>query len=315
MSNKEKYRDFCTTEPEIPIFSKDWWLDSVCGEINWNVLLLEKDNKIVASMPYYTTKKMMLNMIFMPKLTQSMGPYIKYPSGQKYEKKLSYEKEVLTYFAKQLPDYDFFYQSFHCSIKNWLPFYWKGFKETTRYTYLLEDTSDIDVLWKNFRSNIKTDIKKAKKTITIDTSLGLENFFKINEMTFNRQNMSIPYNLDFLSNLHNRCLEYNSSKIYFALDDEDNIHAAVYIVWDSTTMYYLMSGGDPKFRNSGATSLLLWEAIQEASKMNLKFDFEGSMIEPIERIFRAFGAKQTPYFQLTKGKNKFINLLFQLLKG
>jgi len=87
--------------------------------------------------------------------------------------------------------------------------------------------------------------------------------------------MSIPYNLDFLSNLHNRCLEYNSSKIYFALDDEDNIHATIYIVWDSTTMYYLMSGGDPKFRNSGATSLLLWEAIQEASKMNLKFDFEG----------------------------------------
>jgi len=96
MSNKEKYRDFCTTEPEIPIFSKDWWLDSVCGEINWNVLLLEKDNKIVASMPYYTTKKMMLYMIFMPKLTQSMGPYIKYPKKQKYEKKLSYEKEVLT---------------------------------------------------------------------------------------------------------------------------------------------------------------------------------------------------------------------------
>lgn len=31
---------------------------------------------------------------------------------------------------------------------------------------------------------------------------------------------------------------------------------------------------------------------------NLKFDFEGSMIEPIERVFRAFGATQVPYLQV-----------------
>jgi hypothetical protein len=32
--------------------------------------------------------------------------------------------------------------------------------------------------------------------------------------------------------------------------------------------------------------------------MNLKFDFEGSMIEPIERVFRGFGAIQIPYLQV-----------------
>ena len=51
------------------------------------------------------------------------------------------------------------------------------------------------------------------------------------------------------------------------------------MVCDNTTMYYLMSGGNPKYRNSGATSLLLWNTIQDASKTNLKFDFEGSIIE------------------------------------
>ena len=32
MTNKEKYREFCKAEKNIPIFSKDWWLDSVCPE-------------------------------------------------------------------------------------------------------------------------------------------------------------------------------------------------------------------------------------------------------------------------------------------
>ena len=315
MTNKDKYRKFCKTEKNIPIFTKDWWLDSVCGEENWDVVLLEKDNKIVASLPYYTTKKMMLKMIFMPKLTQFMGPYIKYPEGQKYEKKLSYEKETLTHLIDDLPNNDFFFQEFSPLITNWLPFFWKGFKQTVKYTYVLDDLSNTDYVFSNFRSNIKTDIKKAKKIITINTSLGLEKFYEINKMTFDRQSMDMPYTFSFLKTLHQCCLKNDASKIYFAVDANENIHAAIYVIWDNNTMYYLMSGGNPAFRNSGATSLLLWEAIQDASKMNLKFDFEGSMIEPIERVFRAFGGKQTSYFQITKSKNKFIHLLFNLYKG
>ena len=71
-----------------------------------------------------------------------------------------------------------------------------------------------------------------------------------------------------------------------------------------------MGGGDPKLRKSGATSLLLWEAINRQPLGVQVFDFEGSMIEPIERFFRAFGAVQTPYFEITHVKSK----LFERLK-
>lgn len=60
-SNKDKYRDLLETETTIPIFSRDWWMDAVCGEDNWDVLLVEKDNEIVASMPYYKKKKIWVN--------------------------------------------------------------------------------------------------------------------------------------------------------------------------------------------------------------------------------------------------------------
>ena len=54
---KEKYRKFCEKEKGMPVFSKDWWLDSVCGKDNWDVVLVEKGGEIFASFPYFKTKR------------------------------------------------------------------------------------------------------------------------------------------------------------------------------------------------------------------------------------------------------------------
>lgn len=69
-----------------------------------------------------------------------------------------------------------------------------------------------------------------------------------------------------------------------------------------------MGGSDPDLRNSGANSLCMWEAIKFASTATKAFDFEGSMIEPVERFFRAFGARQKPYFQISKINSPFVKI-------
>jgi len=88
-------------------------------------------------MPYYVTRKYGLKLIQMPPLTQTMGPYIKYPDGQKYDTRLSREREIMNYFIDHLPKFDGFTVQFSKKITNWLPFYWRGFKQTTRYTYVI----------------------------------------------------------------------------------------------------------------------------------------------------------------------------------
>ena len=304
MTNKEKYHELCSTEPTIPIFSKDWWLDTVCGEDNWDVVLLEKGGQIVASWPYYLKKKYGCTIISMPKLTQTMGIWIRYPAGQKYATKLGYEKDVFNEMIAQLPNVDHFSQNFHYSVTNWLPFYWQGFQQTTRYTYVIEDLTDLDNVYSNFQSNIKTDIKKAQKSIRCNSDHDIHKFYNINRMTFQRQNMQIPYEAEFLYHLHDKCYANNCQKIFYAYDEHDRIHAAIYLVWDEQSAYYLMGGGHPELRSSGATSLIMWEAIQHAATVTKRFDFEGSMIEPIERFFRAFGAVQTPYNSINRSTKK-----------
>src|SRR5690606_38551681 len=94
------------------------------------------------------------------------------------------------------------------------------------------------------------------------------------------------------------CNERGAGLLYIARDVDGRAHAGIYVVRDEFSSYYLMAGADPALRSSGAMSYCIWRAIQCASKQGGKFDFEGSMIAPVERFVRAFGAEQVPYFQL-----------------
>jgi hypothetical protein len=82
------------------------------------------------------------------------------------------------------------------------------------------------------------------------------------------------------------------------------VHAVAYAVWDDKAAYYVLGGGEPDLRNSGATSLLVWELIMRAREVTDVFDFEGSMMEPLERFFRAFGGRQTPYLHVFRATRR-----------
>ncbi len=311
MTNKEKYREFCRENKTIPIFSKDWWMDAVCGEENWNILLVEKGGQIVASLPYYLRKRGKRRYITQPPLTQINGIWIKYPPNQKYCEKLAYEKKVMTEIINQLDELnlDYYSQNFQYSITNWLPFYWKGFKQTTRYSYIIENLENLDEVYNNFKCNIRNKIKKAKKrNVKIVFKDDIKTFYTINKKTFDRQNIAIPYSLNFIKKLDNALKKKKARKIFFAIDENKKIHSVLYLIWDSMSSYVHMVGGDPELRNSGAGILLIWESIKftkDILHLNI-FDFEGSMIESIEEVRRSCGGIQKPYFNISKDYKKNI---------
>jgi lipid II:glycine glycyltransferase (peptidoglycan interpeptide bridge formation enzyme) len=290
-------------------------LDITAGERNWDVSIVERNDEIIASLPYYITKKYIFDIINMPKLTPSMGIWIKYPGQQKYTTKLSYEKEIFKELIDNLPNFNFFYQHFHWSITNWMPFHWQGFKQSTDYTYVLENTNDLNQLFSNFRENIRREIRKAEKTLTVVEEEDIDKFYQVHKKTFDRQQMNNPYSPELIKKVDAACSSRNCRKIWFAIDEQGQVHSSIYVVWDSKTAYYLMGGGDPVLRTSGATSLLLWEAIKDASLQGKTFDFVGSMFEPIDRFFRGFGAVQKPYMQISKANGKLIKFSFLVKDG
>lgn len=303
---KQEYVQFCEAQATIPIFSQPWWLDVVCGSEGWDVVLAKKKNRVIGSLPYRIQKKGWFKTSTMPPLTQILGPFVCYPPDQRYQKKLAFEKDVFEQLIDGLPSFHHFSQNFCSSITNWLPFYWKNFEQTTRYTYVLDDIKNHNLLWEKLRENIRRAIRKAEKQVTIQETEDPDNLYELVTKTFQRQGKKKPtYSCDFFSKLVKTCLKRRCCKMYLAADQDGLYHAGALIVWDHCKAYYLVGGGDPALRNSGASSLVLWHAIKEASNLVDHFDFEGSMLEPVERFFRAFGSRQIPIFRISKSQSRF----------
>ena len=280
------------------IFQQPWWLDAVAPGA-WSAVEIRRGGELKARLPYVVDRRMGLTLLRQPLLTPFLGPWIR-PSEGKYATQLAHQKELYTELIEQLPAHDYFSQHFHYSVENWLPFYWKGFQQTTRYTYVIDNLTDLDYIWLEFQENIRREIRKASKRLRVHSEYGIDKFLEVNELTFSRQGLPLPYSRAFVRRLDDACSARSARKIFFAEDDGGRVHAAAYIVWDERSAYYLMGGGDPELRTSGATSLVLWEAIKFSHQVSRRFDFEGSMIEPVERFFRAFGARQVPYFSVSR---------------
>jgi len=306
---KDKYRTLCRGEPSIPLFSRDWWLDAVAGDDGWDVVVLEHGGDVVASLPYVRTTKFGYTLLSQPPLTQTLGPWIKAGKAS-YAKNLRREKDLMQALIDGLPRYAHFSQRWHHDRTNWLPFFWRGFRQTTHYTYRLPQLSDLDLVWSGIRENIRTDVRKARgrMQIRIVEEPSLEDFLELNRKVFARQNVRMPYGADLVHRIDRAASRMNARKLFMAADPDGNFHAGVYLVWDENSAYYLMGGSDPELRNSGATSLCMWEAIQYAATVTKSFDFEGSMLEPVERFFRGFGAVQTPYSKVTHTPSHLLSL-------
>jgi len=315
MSNKEKYKEFCDQQV-LPIYMNYWWLNAIVGENNWNVALHYKGNEIFGVLPYVNKKKWMFKLINNPLLTQHLGPWLKYPPGQKYDSKLSFEKEAFQNLLAQLPFAHYQLIKTHYSINNWLPFYWKGYSCTPAYTYVIDNIrNNVDDLYENISSNTRKNIKKAQKLVKVYESNDINDIYSLNQKTFDRQSKKVPYSFSLLQELYSACKKSNCCKILVAKDENNKVHASLFLVWNNRSAYYLVGGGDPALRNSEAMTLLMWEAIQFSSTVADVFDFEGSMIESIERFVRGFGAKQKSYYKLNKYSNGLLRLLVPLFYG
>lgn len=309
MTSKAKYRSLCSAEKTIPLFSRDWWLDAVCGE-DWDVVLSEEDGRIVAALPFHIKRRFGLKALTAPKLTPRLGPWVRYPGGLTKPDRLSFEKKVLTALIDQLPKHDVFAQCFHDSITNWLPFYWRKFSQTTRYTYVIDDLSDLSKAYAQIKARQRTKISKARGLFTVAPSDDLETFYGLVTKTFERQDLKPPFRLDYLRSLDAACVAHDARQLLFARDAAGRVHAGMYLVYDEHSVWDLASGINPELGGGEARALLVWEAIRFAAAGPRRFDFSGSMLEGVEQFNRSYGSEQKPYFFVNSFRNSKAKMMF-----
>jgi hypothetical protein len=306
-SKRLAYRNFCQ-KGKLPIFVQDWYLDMVSVTGSWDAAMVEEEGVLVGIMPYFIKRKYGFSYITMPVDAKYMGPYLLPEKNN-----LSDQHQIYEQLIQQLPKVDSFWQNFHPDFTNWLPFYWKGYQQTTRYTYRL-DVADTDKVFRDFSDKTHYKLRKAKKIVEIVDNLSPEAFHDVHIMSFQRQNLPPPFSLSTFLNTHETLRQHEAGKMFFAVDKDQNIHAVLYVLLEGETAYMHFLGSNPAFPKSEAVNFMYWEVFQYLSReKGVKWiDFQGGMMKNVENIFRRFRAEQTPYFSITQEKSKLFKLVQRL---
>jgi len=287
--------EFVNTSPQGTLFSKAAWLDSVRPD-GYKILLLTKSDKIVAGMPLCSYRDENGRLVHnMPGFTQVTGILLRPLSG-KLHTVMTAETRMVQAVVDAIPEHRWFYMQFHYSFTNWMPFYWNGYDQSTRYTYTFVNIENPTDIFECFDRGKRKNIDKAKDVVKIETGLSAQAFRSLQVKTYQRDGKMLTTDEDTFFRI------YQHGKEWHAIDVNGNIHSAIFVVYDELAAYYLCSCVDRDHRKSGANTLLIWKAIEELSKHTHRFDFEGSMIPGVENSFRHFGATRMPYFVITKGK-------------
>lgn len=299
-----RYQNFCKTN-ELPIFKQYWWLDSICGKDNWTVILIEDNNEVIASLTYYKAKSYFFNVIKPPFLTERSGLHIIKDKG------ILSENKILDRVLDQLPKVAYTEFSFSYGFTNWLPLYWRGYLQTTKYSYVLNDLTDIEAIVSKFSRAKKKNIRRAETILNVKYDLSAFDFYENHKMSLRKQGQTITYDFLQFDRIYKEVYKRNQGRVIYAIDSEGNIHAGLFVVWDVNSAYNLISTIDPEYRNSGANSLLIKEIIKYVSDKTNSFDFSGSMIKGVENSIKQFGGERKSYMVISK----YNSLVYCLMKN
>jgi hypothetical protein len=295
-----KWDSFVERSPQGSLFAKTFYLNAIGKP--YKIGVLSKGDSIEGGV---VLAKNEIRTYSNPLFAKYLGILLR-PVDGKYVNRISKEKKIIEEIVLNLKRCRSFDYTFHPSFDNWLPFYWNGFSQETRYTYRISEMGDIKNIHNNMDSITRNEIRKAQKNnIQVTTQIPLEEFYRINDLTFRRQGGAIPYSFGFLKKFHGQLKKHDAVHLFGAADDSGHYHAVSGIVFDKKCCYLIMNGIDHNMPKVGANVLLIMNTIEFAAKVSGMFDFEGSMIKPVESFYRGFGGILTPYFNIWR--NNFSN--------
>ncbi len=295
-----EWNSFVDRSPQGDMFCYSWWLDAITKS-NFSIIVAIEKNEIVAGIPLAYDAQKKVNE---PPLTRTLGVLYKSQINLSEYKQVSNQRRWLTALLEHIPMEDFIQMCMHHNFKDWLPFRWKGFKQITRYTYLIHyQNHSVDDLWKNLNQGRKNSIIRAiNNNVKVEETDDFELLYQYCGLSYERQGLKFRTPLKDLHALDLSIKNYGHRLILKAIDDENQVHALSYVAFNNRSAYYLLSGSDKKYRQTGSHTLLLWETIKYFRDKVEYFNFGGSDIEHIEEHVRGFGGTLTPYFHIYNEK-------------
>jgi hypothetical protein len=190
--------------------------------------------------------------------------------------------------------------AFHPRYENWLPFYWRGFRQTTRYTHQISLSGGVPFRAR-YGEKVKAPLRTARRNGLALVEVTDAQVARLNRLTYEARRTRPPFSDEYLLRFLREASRRGCAYARGVTDANGALHAAALVVHDAGSANLILDGSDPRYRGSGGNTLLIDHMIEFAAARCRTFDFEGSMHERIERFYRGFGGRVVPYSVIHAG--------------
>ncbi len=315
--NRRAYAHLCDDAgAAMPLMARAWWMEAVsrpAGKEWGAVMATDGSGRLVGAMPYQLTRRGPLTAMLMPQLTQLSHIWTA-PEADRAEavaatlrelsRQMRRDRVLMAQFADRLTEAERG------------AFIAEGFTLEERISLRLNDLSDIRQVEAAFAKYKKRKLRKAEaQGYTLDTGLTASVFTDMARQEITALHGSLLYPPAVLNELARAAIGRGCCRLFCARAAGGEVAAAVMMVHDETTAYYLVTPRSTAYSRLGAVEWVTREAIRWAATEGLVFDFEGSMDPGIARAYMSYGATVAPYAVATWHANGLVRWLARRWTG
>jgi hypothetical protein len=277
------------------IFHEPWWL-SAATDGRYEEVVVEQKGKIVGRLPYLPAQRGLFRLSRMPPFTHLLGPVVDSGVG-KPQTRLTRRLSITRALIDKLPRFIHFEQQLDPSLDDGmamadgLAFQDRGFVVLQRYTFEIDCRKQLDHLWDAMHFKTRQHIRRAEEKYmarSVDDPNVFIDIYLRNVQALGRTNL-----MEFgrFPALFAQCRARNCGEILGAFAPDGSPVSMIFLVWNETTMYYLLSTRHPDPADNGSTSMLLWAAVKYAHERGLIFDLDGVYSSGAARFLSGFGGQ------------------------
>ena len=312
-----KWEDLVNRSRQSTVFHKSIWITTCAKLLNKTNLIFGffQNEVLIGGCHFFVNKSITLKTASTNLSLTPYGGFILQPSGsikvRDEERRLtsvcgSISKEIL---KMKFDDIKIINSPFILDIR---PFIWNGWIPNIYYTYILPLTGEIG---KNISKDVRWTIRKAEKEgITVKKVYDPDIYWDLNVDTYKKQGRTPPFSKQYLRGMMDMIIENKLGEMWIAKTDTGETASAEFLTWDEHMAHRWSAASSAKFKDTGATSLLLFEIFRDLQQGGfVKINLMAGNTPNLTMFISSFNPLLVPYFGLKRSSMKY-HLCSQMLK-
>lgn len=246
---------------------------------HWDALVL---NDYQAVMPLTYNKKYGIHYLYQPPFTASLGVF-----GQ------GVNAALIQQFLQAIPS-KFTYWDIYLNQGNF--FQVEGFALYQRSNYILSLQPSYEVLYGQYRDNIKRNIKKCmQQGASVQKGVSIAEVITLAKAQTHQSAGLSDADFEHFAALYQKLATQQQALTYGIATAQGQLVASCAFFFSHRRAYYILVGNHPNGKTMGASHALIDAFIKDHAGSDWLLDFEGSDIRNLAFFYSSFGAVEEQY--------------------